>query len=340
MYNSKSQEFFANNHKLADLHVHIGSVSHPALMWDIAHESGLKMPVKNYWAFQEMMVVKEKIEGDDAEARLNKYLKFFDLTEKIQSSPSAMNRVVYDAISGAYRKNNITCLELRFCPMWRNNQGKHDLDQIIISTIHALDRGMIAFPEVKVGLILEFDRRLSKQQNRVILEKSIRYKDRGVIGIDIAGPRIGVFDYLDYADLYQEAIASGLKTTVHAGEEGTAEEMSQIVDILPLHRIGHGIKSHLSKALMKKLVEKDICLEICPTSNLKLGIIKNIKELGDIIQCLIKNGVTFTINTDGPELLQTKAKDEIAMLLDNHIVNFIEMEKIIDNSFKYSFIRL
>jgi len=109
------------------------------------------MPVKNYWDFQKMLVVGDKIEGEDAKTRLNKYLKFFDLTEKIQSSPYAMNKVVYDAVSGAYRKNNITCLELRFCPMWRNNKGEHDLDQIIIATIHALDRSMIAFPEVKVG---------------------------------------------------------------------------------------------------------------------------------------------------------------------------------------------
>jgi adenosine deaminase len=286
--NSRSQEFFASNPKLCDLHVHIGSITHPALLWDIAHECGLTMPVKNYWEFQKMIVVKDKIEGGNEKDRLNRYLKFFDLTEKIQSSPYAMNRVVYEAVSGAYRKNNITCLELRFCPMWRNNKGSHDLDQIMIATVHALDRSMIACPEVNT--------------------------------------------------LYQEAIRNGLKTTSHLGEEGSVAEMASVVDILPLHRIGHGIKAHLDPQLMRKLVELDICLEICPTSNLKLGIIKDIAELRFIIRTFLKHGVQFTINTDGPELLQTAIKDEIAILLDNEIVTTREMEQIISNSFKYSFI--
>ncbi len=336
--NKESQEFFALNPKLSDLHVHIGSITHPALLWDIAHECGLKMPVKNYWDFQKMLVIVDKIKGEDAKTRLNKYLKFFDLTEKIQSSPYAMNKVVYDAVSGAYRKNNITCLELRFCPMWRNNKGEHDLDQIIIATIHALDRSMIAFPEVKVGLILNLDRRLSKKENTIILEKAIKYKNRGVVAIDIAGPRIGDFDYASYCDLYQEATKKGLKTTIHTGEEGSVEEMKKVIEALPLNRIGHGIKAHLDKKLMKKLRDLDICLEICPTSNLKLGIVKDIKELNKIIRTFLENEVKFTINTDGPELLQTTIKEEIAILLDNEIVNFEEMNVIIENGFKYSFI--
>jgi len=114
--------------------------------------------------------------------------------------------------------------------------------------------------------------------------------------------------------------------------------MEKVIDILPLNRIGHGIKAHLDKQLMRKLNDLNICLEICPTSNLKLGIIKDIKELNKIIRIFLENEVKFTINTDGPELLQTTIKEEVGLLLDNEIVSFEEMNMIIDNGFKYSFI--
>ena len=140
MNSTPAEIFFQSNPELVELHVHIGSVSHPALLWDITHELGLKLPVKNYWDFKKMISVDHQLEGTTQELRLNQYLRFFDLTEKIQSSPFAMNRVVYDAISGAYRTNNITKLELRFCPLLRNNKGAHDYNQIITAAIHAIDR--------------------------------------------------------------------------------------------------------------------------------------------------------------------------------------------------------
>jgi adenosine deaminase len=333
-----SEEFFQFNPELVDLHVHIGSISHPALLWDIGHELGLKLPVKNYWSFKKLISCDDPLNGETQEVRLNQYLKFFDLTEKIQSSPYAMDRVVYDAVSGAYRTNNITKLELRFCPMLRNNNGAHDLDQIIIAAIHALDRGMIAFPEVKAGLIFSFDRRLSKRANSVILEKAIKYRDRGVIGIDTAGPRRSAFDYLDYKDLYQEATNNGLNTTVHTGEEGDAQEMEMIVDNLPLNRIGHGIKAAESSKLMRKLADKNITLELCPTSNLRIGIVKDMEHFKRIVRSFVDAGVKFTVNTDGPELLHTNIKKEISLLLDNHVLSVDEMHKVIETSNEVSFL--
>jgi adenosine deaminase len=336
--NSPVQEFFSTNPDLVDLHVHIGSISHPALLWDIAHEMGLRFEIKDYWAFHKTLTVKQKIRGTTPEARLSKYLDFFHMTERIQSSPYAMNRVVYDGISGAYRKNNIKKLELRFCPMLRNNQGIHDLDQIIISTIHALDRGMIAFPEVKCGLVFSLDRRFSKEKNSVILEKAIKYKSRGVIGIDIGGPRREGFFYEDYADIYQEARKQGLKTTVHTGEEGAVEEMDLVLDALKPHRVGHGIKGAQSKNVIRKLLDRDIVLEICPTSNLKLGMVKDIADLHKIMRTFIDAKVKFTINTDGPELLQTNLKQEISLLLKHRILSVSEALESVKHSHAASFL--
>ena len=97
---------------LAELHCHLGGAVTPAIMWGIAHSQGIKLPTKDYWEFREMITVS---------ARRNRsfdgYLQLFHWTELIQSSPLAVERSVYEVVGGAYRKNNVTTMELRFNPM-------------------------------------------------------------------------------------------------------------------------------------------------------------------------------------------------------------------------------
>jgi len=100
---------------LAELHCHLGSAVTPAIMWGIAHEQGIKLPTKDYWQFRQMITASPR-RGHSFDG----YLQLFHWTELIQSSPLAMERSVYEVIGGAYRKNNITTMELRFNPMKRN----------------------------------------------------------------------------------------------------------------------------------------------------------------------------------------------------------------------------
>ena len=106
--------------ELTELHVHVGSAVDPPIMWEIAHEQGIKLPTKNYWDFVEMVTIHETKSYED-------YLKLYDWTEKIQSSPEALFLGVQNMISGAYRKNNITKIELRFNPILRNRDREKDL---------------------------------------------------------------------------------------------------------------------------------------------------------------------------------------------------------------------
>ncbi|HEU6440025.1 MAG TPA: hypothetical protein VFC12_06260, partial [Terriglobales bacterium] len=126
---------------LAELHCHLGSAVTPAIMWGIAHEQGIKLPTKDYWQFREMITASAR-RGHSFE----KYLQLFHWTELIQSSPLAVERSVYEVIGGAYRKNNITTMELRFNPMKRNRGGEQDLDHIIAASLRGMDRAMLEYP--------------------------------------------------------------------------------------------------------------------------------------------------------------------------------------------------
>src|SRR5215217_2501646 len=236
---------------LAELHTHLGGSVASDIMWSLAHEQGIALPVKDYWEFDRLVTVSDP-RGVDSLDALD---AIYHYTELIQSSPLAVERSVHAAISGAYRSQGITTLELRFNPMKRNRGGERDLDHIILAAIRGLDRASLEYPQVRAGLILMMDRTFTARQNMVIVEKAIRYAARGIVGIDIAGPRPGGgrYDYTAIADHVEAARDAGLGVTIHVGEEGGrhgVEEIGEVVDALRPDRIGHGILAAREPELM------------------------------------------------------------------------------------------
>ncbi len=319
--------------ELCELHFHLGQSVEPHILWSIAHEQGIKLPSKDYWEFYDLVTLnKSEVTWDD-------YHKLFHLTELVQSSPVAMERAVYEVVGGAYRSSNITLLEPSFNPMFRNRGGERDLDQIILAALRGMEKALAEFPKVRAGLILLLDRRLPVEKNAIIVRKAIKYRDRGVVGIDIAGPLADGFKYDDYARLYAEARDSGLKTTVHTGEDGTVEEMDHVLDVLPLDRVNHGFRAYTSKKVMEKVVKKNLTLCLCPTSNLSVKFIKDLAHLKEVIQALWNAGVKFCINTDNPSMLRTNLKKEIALLTDNDILTEDQADQTVRWAFEASFVR-
>jgi adenosine deaminase len=293
---------------LAELHCHLGGAVTPAIMWSIAHAQGIKLPTRDYWEFRDMITVSPR-----RNRSFDGYLQLFHWTELIQSSPLAVERSVYEVVGGAYRKNNITTMELRFNPMKRNRGGEQDLDHIIAAAVRGMDRAMLEYP-VKPGLIFCLDRAFPYELNEIIAEKAIAWRDRGVIGIDIAGPESATFRVADYKRLYRRARQYGLGLTVHTGESGPVDEVARVVELLEPDRIGHGVKAAYDPRAMAMIRERGIVLEICPTSNLNTRVVSGWDEFRWIFDTLRRNEVRFTINTDGPEMLKTYIRDELAQL--------------------------
>src|SRR6186997_2550268 len=200
---------------LAELHTHLGGSVASDILWSLAHEQGIALPVKDFWEFEALVTVSDPrgVENLDALDAI------YHWTELIQSSPLAVERSVHAALGGAYRSQRITTLELRFNPMKRNRGGERDLDHIILAATRGLDLASLEFPQVRAGLILMMDRTFTERQNAVVVEKAIRWADRGIVGIDIAGPRPGGarYPYRDLAPLVEEARAAGLGVTIHVG---------------------------------------------------------------------------------------------------------------------------
>src|SRR5215218_8454991 len=265
---------------LAELHTHLGGSVSSEILWSLAHEQGIALPVKDYWEFDALVTVSDPRGVEDLDA----LDRIYHWTELIQSSPLAVERSVHGAIGGAYRSQRITTFELRFNPMKRNRGGERDLDHVILAAIRGLDRASIEYPQVRCGLILMMDRTFTPEQNAIIVDKAIRWASRGVVGIDIAGPRPGGarYPYRELAPLVEEARSAGLGVTIHVGEEGD---------------------------------EHEIVLEICPTSNLLTGALADEAEVRSVFRTFGEHDVPFTVATDGPEMMRTHLHDELELLM-------------------------
>ena len=310
---------------LAELHTHLGGSVASDIMWTLAHEQGIALPVKDYWGFDALVTVSDP----RGVPNLDALDAIYHWTELIQSSPFAVERSVHAAIGGAYRSQRITTLELRFNPMKRNRGGERDLDHIILAASRGLDIARLEYPQVRAGLILMMDRTFDARQNEVIVEKAIRWAGRGVVGVDIAGPRPGGlrYDYTQIAPMVETARAAGLGITIHVGEEGDAgaEEIGEVVESLRPERIGHGILAARDPALMRLLRDAGVTLEICPTSNLLTRALAGEDEVRETLRRFVEHDVGFTIATDGPEMMRTHLRDELALL---HRIGALDEDEI------------
>ena len=325
--------------ELTDLHIHVGGAVAPHVLWAIAHDHGFKLPVKSYWDFCDLVYADpRKVQS------LGDYLDIMHRwTERIQSSPAAIERSIYEVIGKEYRSSRVSMIELRFNPMKRNLEGERDLDYIIAAALRGMDRACLDYG-VRAGLIFCLAREFDYGLNEIIVKKAEKYRSRGVIGIDLAGPEKHNLELGDdverYRELFARARTIGLGTTIHTGETSHtgAEGVIAVIDKLRPTRIGHGIAAWKSEEAVRKLVEQGIVLEICPTSNLRTRAIADLPELGRIVDVFGRAGVKMTINTDGTYLLGTTLRHEFNLALDHGVLTVDQARACIETARAATFI--
>lgn len=326
--------------ELVDLHIHVGAAVAPHVLWEIAHDHGFKLPVKTYWEFRDLVYADpERVTSLDA------YLDILHRwTERIQSSPSAIERSVYSIIGKEYRSSRVSTIELRFNPMKRNLGGERDLDYIIAAAIRGMERACLAYG-IRAGLIFCLAREFDYELNDIIVRKAEKYRDRGVVGIDLAGPERHTLEFGDDVERYHELFArardAGLGTTIHTGETSHtgADGVLAVLEKLQPDRIGHGIAAAASEELMAKLVERGTVLELCPSSNLRTRAVSGWDELRAIVTRFREAGVRTTINTDGTYLLRTTLRREFELLLAHGVLAPADVVRAIETARQATFIR-
>lgn len=190
------------------------------------------------------------------------------------------------------------------------------------------------FPGIRVQWIVDLVRDSGNGTTLTLLNKIIELQCKSIVGITLGGSE-HLFPSRHFLEEYKLARDHGLRLTIHAGEMLGSQNVWDALLLLGAERIGHGVRAIEDEELVSYLAEHKIPLEVCPTSNVRLGIFPSYQA--HPVKMLFDAGVPITINTDDPTFFGTTVADEY---LHIHAAG-VQEEKICEmlkNGFKYAFL--
>ena len=306
----------------SDLHCHLGGATPTSILKELAYENNLEYNKLSYSEFSSIILNKT-----DCNNEFLGYLKRYDMIQDITSNPTAIEYSVYHAISEAYLKHNIDLIELKFNPMLRNKGGYYDLDVIIMSAINGLQKAKSIYPEIKAGLIIESDRSFSNDLTDILIKKTIKYKELGIVGFDISGYNELFYLNQYHVDVFRKLKDNGLGITLHSNEIKAEGDLLSSGVLKYVDRIGHGIQLMRCDKLDSCYEQNpNLLFEICPQSNLNSGVL-NEQSLHKLIDYIFKNIIkyNFAICTDG-FLFNDGIKHQLYLLASNCSYDYQEIE--------------
>lgn len=288
---------------MIELHLHLDGSLRPQTVWELAKEQKIELP------FQSVEEVKDKMKVPKDCKTLPEYLERFELPLLVLQQEEALERVTYELVEDL-ENLSVTYAEIRFAPQLSTKQGLSQA-QVVEAVIRGAKRGMEDHNKIRVGLILCCMRgeELFKD-NMETIEVAKQYLGDVVCAVDLAGAE-SLFPTELFEDIFQKAKDYEIPMTIHAGEADGAESVWKALSY-GTKRIGHGVRAIEDPELIKKLVEDQITLEVCVTSNYQTKVVESIEV--HPIRKLFDAGVRVTINSDNMTVSDTNIQKEIEIL--------------------------
>lgn len=243
--------------------------------------------------------------------------KCTDLKEYIQRASSAialmqternLTLVTKDLVE-QLAADQVIYAEVRFAPLQHTNQGLSP-EEVVTIVWRAAQKASV-LTGVKVNLILCTLRHYSSSESMATAKLAEKFHEQGVVGFDIAADEAG-YPIDAHRAAFAYAVEKGISCTAHAGEACGADSVRETLELLRPVRIGHGVRSVEDAEVVKMLLERDIHLEICPSSNVVTNVVDAIHD--HPIDKLYRQEVSLSINTDGRALVNTNLADEYEQL--------------------------
>ena len=296
-----------------ELHLHLDGSVRLKTASQLTH-----MPLKK---IKKLMIAKEKCNN------LNEYLTKFALPISLMQSKENLIRIAQELVLDL-KKENVIYAEVRFAPLLHLNSGLTG-EEVIDAVLLGLND-----KKIKVNLILCMMRNFTFEENLKTIELADKYLNNGVVALDLAGAE-NIYKNELFSQLFTIIKNKNIPFTIHAGEASDAMSVLSAISFKP-QRIGHGVRSVENEEILKLIKNKNIPLEICPTSNIQTNIYKKyqyhpLKKLYDF-------GIKITINTDNRTVSNINLSKEYKKIIKYFNFKLEDFQKITVNAINSAFI--
>jgi adenosine deaminase len=311
----------------AELHCHLDGSLRPETMLEIARETGRAMPRPDADSLRDYMLV------DDA-ANLEDYLARFETTLAVMQTGPAIERVAYELVEDAAR-DGVRYIEVRFAPNLNTREGL-SLESVVDASLRGLARaerehGTVA--RVIVTALRHQDLRVAEE----LAELAAAYRGRGVVGFDLAGGEAGN-PATRYASAFAVARRHDMACTCHAGEGAGADSVRDALHGCCADRIGHATRLIEDASLLEYVIDRQIPLECCLTSNVQTRAAASYES--HPFRTYFDRGANVLLNTDNRLMSGTTLTDEYVHAAVRLGFGFDELARVAVNSFESAFLPL
>ena len=299
-----------------ELHCHLDGSLRVDSIIDIAKKENIELPSFNIEEVNKLV----KVQSDCTS--LVEYLKKFDLPNKVMQSKESLKRVTYELLEDASREN-IKYMEIRFAPMLHTSKGL-SIDEVIESVVCGVEEAQKVY-DIKANLILGCMRSMSEEDAFLVVNEGRKFLNNGVVAIDLCGPEMEGFSSRFKAPI-DLARSYGYRVTIHAGEAASGINVIEAVNILGAERIGHGVRIKDLKDAYDLVKDKNIVLEMCPTSNIQTKAVELFNE--HPFYKFYKDDVRVTLNTDNRTVSDIDLTNEFDLIFNNFKLDLNDYNKI------------
>lgn len=305
----------------AELHIHIEGSLEPDMMFELARRNDVSLPYSDV--------------DEIANAyNFNCLQDFLDLY--YQGMSVLLTEQDFHDLTWAYlqrcRQQNVVHTEIFFDPQGHTERGV-EFATVIDGICGALDRGQAELG-ISSRLIMCFLRHLDEASAFATLESALPYLDR-ITGVGLDSSEVGHPPHL-FKDVFARAAELGLKRVAHAGEEGPPEYVYEALDLLGVDRIDHGNRSLEDPALVARLVQEKMPLTVCPQSNLRLAVVKDMAD--HPLRQMLKLGLNACVNSDDPAYFGGYMNENFFALIDATALTREDILQLVVNGFGASFL--
>ena len=274
----------------AHLHIHLEGAMRPATLQQTAAEAGVEVPpIRGFGSF-------------------SAFSGMYVAACNTLTSPDALARLTREVIEDSARDGAVWVEPAVYLPHHNALLGPSDgvLEIILGAAADAASANNIG-----VGIIVAADRTVDPSDSVEQAKLAVRYVGRGVTGFGLANDEVG-HPPEPFAEAFAIARDAGLLSVPHAGELDGPASVRGALDALGAHRVQHGVRAIEDPELVRRLADSDVCLDVCPTSNVLLSVVPDIAS--HPLPALLDAGVNCSLNADDPLLFGPNLLEEYELV--------------------------